>query len=301
MNSILNLFFVLTLVVLTGCKDIKSSSLQKIVSSELNYELKTSCDIQNLNVSLLEDEDKNNYLCLKSNAEGLVRELRIDTLTNVSLNCGDESFQLLFEEQQGNSYQTTIHSFVKHPEFNFILNGTYIRISNRNGIRLLYKGLTSPVKIDEYNGMYLANSKEDVEIYDFSGFQEEKEPEISTYYDEIKTSRNNKEKLKVLSSEIVLNFLLDNIAISTDNLSDYNDIAYWLEQAELYREAIYLLEALLEEHPDRTVAYINIGDAYWGIKNIEDAKKVYIIYIEQMKAKGLENKIPQRIFDRVLT
>lgn len=289
------------MVTLIGCKDTKSSSQQRTVSNELSYELKTSCDIQNLNVSLLEDEDKYNYLCLKSSTGDLRRKLGIDTLTNVSLKCGDESFQLLFEEQQGSSYQTVIHSFVKHPEFDFILSGIYVRTSNRNGIHLLYRKLTSPVKIDEYNGMILANSKEEVEIYGFNGFQEEKGPEINAYYDEIKASRNNKEKLKVLSNEIALSFLLDNIEISADNISYYNDIAYYLEQSELYKEAIYLLEALLEVRPDRTVAYINIGDAYWGVKNIEDAKKVYTIYIEQMKAKGLENKIPKRVVDRVVS
>lgn len=90
-----------------------------------------------------------------------------------------------------------------------------------------------------------------------------------------------------------------NINISQNNLSNYNNIAYYLEKAKAYNEAIYLLEKILEKFPNRTVAYINLGDAYWGLGDTEKAKAAYQTYIKQMKESGKEKKIPKVILERV--
>ena len=58
--------------------------------------------------------------------------------------------------------------------------------------------------------------------------------------------------------------LLFNFNLSKENLREYNDIAYYLEQSKAYDEAVFLLEKIIKEFPNRTVAYINLGDAYWG-------------------------------------
>ena len=50
--------------------------------------------------------------------------------------------------------------------------------------------------------------------------------------------------------------------LSTKNLSSYNDIAYYLQQANANDEAIFLLEKIIEKFPNRTVAYLNLADAY---------------------------------------
>ncbi|WP_324172518.1 tetratricopeptide repeat protein [Sulfurimonas sp.] len=78
-----------------------------------------------------------------------------------------------------------------------------------------------------------------------------------------------------------------------------NDIAFFLEQTKNYDEAIYLLEKILEKYPNRTVAYINLGDAYWGLANKEKAKQAYSTYIKQMKEKGKERKIPKVVLERI--
>jgi tetratricopeptide (TPR) repeat protein len=74
--------------------------------------------------------------------------------------------------------------------------------------------------------------------------------------------------------------------ITDSNAIQYNDIGYYLEQAECYKEAIYVLSKVLEKYPDRVVAYLNIADAYWGINDTEEAGKSYRKYLELMKSQG---------------
>ena len=87
--------------------------------------------------------------------------------------------------------------------------------------------------------------------------------------------------------------------ISKINMPKYNDIAYFLQEAKAYHESIYLLEKILEKFPNRTVAYLNLGDAYWGLENKGKAIEAYQTYIKQMKENGKEKKIPKVVLERV--
>lgn len=79
----------------------------------------------------------------------------------------------------------------------------------------------------------------------------------------------------------------------------FNDYGYFLEQGKQYREAIDILNAVLFHAPERMVAYINLGDAYWGLKDKGNAKEAYKKYIELMKKNGNEKKKPKRVVERV--
>lgn len=81
----------------------------------------------------------------------------------------------------------------------------------------------------------------------------------------------------------------------------YNDYGFFLEQGKKYKEAIDVLNAVLFHAPERTVAYINLGDAYWGLKDKKNAKEAYKKYIELMKENGKEKKIPKRALNRIST
>jgi len=87
--------------------------------------------------------------------------------------------------------------------------------------------------------------------------------------------------------------------IQKKTLTHYNNIAYYLQKAGANKEAIYLLEKILEKFPKRTVAYYNLGDAYWELGDKTKAIGAYQTYIEQMKVKGKSKKIPQIVKDRV--
>ncbi|HEX2955709.1 MAG TPA: tetratricopeptide repeat protein [Chitinispirillaceae bacterium] len=87
--------------------------------------------------------------------------------------------------------------------------------------------------------------------------------------------------------------------IDSINLTFFNDIGYFLEQSNKYQAAIDVLSEVIEKFPMRTPAYLNLGDAYTGLKNSDKASENYKKYIELMKKEGKEKKIPQRVMERV--
>ncbi|WP_324172524.1 tetratricopeptide repeat protein [Sulfurimonas sp.] len=111
---------------------------------------------------------------------------------------------------------------------------------------------------------------------------------------------NSQIKNKMINLNInAIKNILKEIKISKNTLVNYNNIAYYLEKAKAYPESIYLLEKILKKYPNRTVAYINLGDAYWGLANKEKAKQAYSTYIKQMKEKGKKRKIPKVVLERI--
>jgi len=105
------------------------------------------------------------------------------------------------------------------------------------------------------------------------------------------------------SADEVLNFTkahtLDNSVITEDNIGKVNDLAFFLEQGKKYDEAITILNRVINFAPLRVVAYVNLGDAYYGINSVQNAKESYLKYIDLMKNEGKESKIPKRVFERV--
>ena len=87
--------------------------------------------------------------------------------------------------------------------------------------------------------------------------------------------------------------------ISSKNIRLFNDIAYYLEQSSSFYESKTILEKVTQISPNRTVAYINLGDAYWGLKQTENARKAYQKYVELMKSSAKEAKIPKRVLERI--
>jgi tetratricopeptide (TPR) repeat protein len=106
---------------------------------------------------------------------------------------------------------------------------------------------------------------------------------------------NVKSNQKVFIENI--NEVLKAQELTTKTLQKYNDIAYYLQQANANEEAIFLLEKIIEKFPNRTVAYLNLADAYNGINNKEKAKVNYEKYISLMKQDNRELKIPKRVLE----
>jgi hypothetical protein len=82
-----------------------------------------------------------------------------------------------------------------------------------------------------------------------------------------------------------------------NNIELSNNISYYFQKAGYYNEAILLLEKIIKKFPNRTVAYLNLADAYNGINNKERAKENYEKYVNLMKQDKKENKIPQRVLE----
>ncbi|MBC7391082.1 MAG: tetratricopeptide repeat protein [Opitutaceae bacterium] len=111
--------------------------------------------------------------------------------------------------------------------------------------------------------------------------------------------KGNSDALTEVFTDTLLNDYLQKYPINSFNKSFYNNIGYYFEQQKLYPQAITILTKVLDYDKKRTVAYLNLGDAYFGLKNSVKAKEAYNKYITLMKKSGKEAKIPKRVYDRV--
>jgi len=93
-------------------------------------------------------------------------------------------------------------------------------------------------------------------------------------------------------------FILQPVSLS--NVVHYNNIGYYLDEAGYHEGAIYVLNEVVSAFPNRTVAYINLGDAYWGLEKYSEAREAYQTYIRLMRENNREQRIPQRVLDRVV-
>jgi len=116
---------------------------------------------------------------------------------------------------------------------------------------------------------------------------------LESYLEEVRSGHIGEKPLERMKSYMA------NYPLSVKNLSTYNDIGYYLEKGKSYKESVFILEEVIEKFPDRTVAYINLGDAYFGLKNSPKAKEAYNKYIVQMKKSGKEAKIPKKVYERL--
>lgn len=89
------------------------------------------------------------------------------------------------------------------------------------------------------------------------------------------------------------------LPITSESVAMYNDFGFFLEQGGEYSEAVKVLKEVITIFPKRTVAYLNLADAYFGLQNKEKAKESYLTYIDLMKKNAKEEKIPKRVFERV--
>lgn len=89
--------------------------------------------------------------------------------------------------------------------------------------------------------------------------------------------------------------------ITQKNLANANDLAYYLQQNKKPLEASIILSSITQNFPERTVAYLNLGDALWDLNSPgfqEASRKYYKIYSEKMKSSGKQNNIPKRVEER---
>lgn len=78
----------------------------------------------------------------------------------------------------------------------------------------------------------------------------------------------------------------------------FNDVAFFWQQAGFNNDAIWLLKKVISESPKRTVAYLNLADAYWAEGDQASAGKNYKVYTELMSEDGKQAKVPDRARQR---
>ncbi|MCH4243048.1 tetratricopeptide repeat protein [Acinetobacter gerneri] len=79
------------------------------------------------------------------------------------------------------------------------------------------------------------------------------------------------------------------------NIKVVNDIGFYLQQKKYSLNSERILNKVLECEPNRTVAYLNLGDSLYDQGKYIDARNAYEKYKKMMIKKGLSNQIPKRI------
>ncbi|HKX86915.1 MAG TPA: hypothetical protein VJL37_09590 [Flavobacterium sp.] len=95
--------------------------------------------------------------------------------------------------------------------------------------------------------------------------------------------------------------MIKNIPLSKENISKYNDFAYYLGLCKDGETAsVFLLKEIIKKEPSRIVAYLNLADAQWDMEQYENAKDSYRKYDSLMR-KNEKNisKIPSRVKERI--
>jgi len=111
-----------------------------------------------------------------------------------------------------------------------------------------------------------------------------------------------KNKKKEMAANVALGIFKANffniILIPVEIIDKYNDLGYFLEEGGKYKEAAIMLEQVVKTVPDRSVAYLNLADAYWGLKDTSKACSNYKKYVDIVLKDIKNKKIPSRISER---
>ncbi|WP_312050079.1 tetratricopeptide repeat protein [Acinetobacter courvalinii] len=111
---------------------------------------------------------------------------------------------------------------------------------------------------------------------------------IDSHYDSKSNNKPNGDAYYSLISNLECNYVVDNIDL-------INDIGFYLQEKKYYIQAGNILKRVLMCKPERMVAYLNIADIYIAKGQKDLAIKNYEKYVELMKSKSLERKIPPRV------
>ncbi|NUG82697.1 tetratricopeptide repeat protein, partial [Acinetobacter bereziniae] len=63
-----------------------------------------------------------------------------------------------------------------------------------------------------------------------------------------------------------------------DDVVELNDAAFYLNQLGHPKVSLEILKKVIQLDPNRTVAYLNLADAYLALKNKNQARSNYLIY-----------------------
>jgi len=229
-----------------------------------------------------------------------LEELDFTFSPEVELNdyCYLFEYHLEYEEEIGNNYSITRHVFEYDTDLNNLFWKKVYRLeSTRNYLLLTGADVPTETSIGQYN------AKEDEitfkKILRLDGFQNGSIPSFKAFADSFLMDFKFKQEGEIaLKSNIyILEVLLENFDIEDENIEEWNNLAFYLEQNLQYDQAIFLLEKVIEVDPERTVAYINMGDAYLGLNEKQTANTAYQKYVKLMQGENKEGIIPPRIVE----
>jgi len=236
--------------------------------------------INNTSFSYKENQDTD-YLTISENNSTktiIQKNLWANAPTQLNLSSANKEFIKLNLLYEGNDDLGYIYTF-----------------QNKHNKLVLTKAEIYQLHGNRICDMNMKNINQQIHLYETNSCRNIKKINVSL--NELLYASKNY-KLKNILTYNEMSYLLSLYPMSLKNLTTYNNIAYYLKKAGANKESAYLLEKILKKYPNRTVAYYNLGDAYWGLGDKKKAKQAYQTYITQMKAKGKAKKIPKTVFQR---
>ncbi len=282
-------------LIITYIKDgIKKSKKLKFINSNNKEVLNTNKENSNVYI----ENDK--LIIVKNQKKIELKNLIVNQMSlTTSLKIEDENIFYLIYEYTASSVKRQIAYKFYHNNEIFLIYKESISYG-REGIksnRIYFQDFkiqnnVTIENIESFNfdkkfSFYNPNLKAETKITDYKG----------DLIGNIKYAITNKDLLNDFPLNNKKN-IVENFEIL--NVEKFNNLAYNFEQFGNDNEAIFLLEKILNQYPDRTVAWLNIGDAQWDAMRKENTKKSYQKYISLMKSQKKDlKKIPQRVYDRI--
>jgi len=271
-----------------------------------NDNYKDTCFINGDTIILCKD-DLRFHILIKGSLKQSTQNIQLDEITDLCSPMGriedvkiapcDDRFVLEYYDPVIGAH-FTYHVFSKNKESQkYYWTKSYSIDDNRRSV-LFAGGYTNQhISLKQYKenismllswtGIYEVRMSDNKTLTDVNDL-------IEKYY-----NHNYNDSIDLVADIIPLEFCIVSNIGSKNYLKSHNNSAYYLERLNYFNEAIYILLPLIKEFPNRLVAYINLGDAYWGLNDTGNAKEAYQKYIELMKANGKGNKIPGRIWNRI--
>jgi hypothetical protein len=79
----------------------------------------------------------------------------------------------------------------------------------------------------------------------------------------------------------------------------FNDYGFYLERAGQPKQAVAVLAQVTDVDADRSIAYLNLGDAQYAAGQPEEARGSYIEFRKRMAAAGKLAEVPDRVANRL--
>jgi tetratricopeptide (TPR) repeat protein len=267
-----------------------------IFNSTFSQNVKKCCN-DNIQIETIKKQSYLNINNIKSPISIKLNKIKEYNI-NYDIDCFTSGFNLLITIGFGNEYTIVNYIFEKE-NGKYFLKYTYRETSNRNSSTL--EGRVE--KNQSFKDILMTDEnifgKFPLLIENSNDLQNEKTGGTNNSYFPFLINMN---KAKAINLMIIANhyYVEKYDVFDTQKIDDINNLAYYLQLQSKNKEAIYLLDKVLTKDPSRSVAWLNLGDAQWGIGDIENTKKSYQKYISLMKTQGKDlNKIPKRVYERI--
>lgn len=269
-----------------------------VIFSFVDYNLllndKNSDSNTQVNNNLIRIENTSLFVNQKEFKDLIINEMSLTTSLEI---VNDVSFFLTYEYNASSTKMKQIYSFVCKNNTIYLISKEILKYSKEGS-------LSNKVYLKNYkltNQLY--SDLEDIGSSLNDSFLKNKSSAFTNLYN------NTYEKIgavdftitnddKFIKAPINEEKYIKNIKIiDTDKL---NDVAYYLEQSGAYKESIFFLNKIINDNPQRVVAWLNLADAQWGNNKKKDAKLSYQRYIHLMEILNKDiKKIPQRAYKRI--